>query len=151
MTRSTCVSVPLVSVDGTAPEAERVDSERRTPPTRKSRTPRLDTGPVRAVRGYCHESHRAVLSLRDGASNTITARTASPSRKDTLSSPNAARAWATGFHVHAASHGPGAPLVSERGAWGTAPGFAPWRAMHHSEPAATLAASPGRRRRSQQP
>ncbi len=40
------------------------------------------------VRGYCHESHRAVLSLRDGASNTIAARTASPSRKDTLSSPN---------------------------------------------------------------
>ncbi len=45
------------------------------------------------VRGYCNESHRAVLSLRDGASNTIAARTESPSRKDTLSSPNAARAW----------------------------------------------------------
>ena len=43
------------------------------------------------------------------------------------------------------------PFSLRRGAWGTAPGFAPWRAIHHSEPAATLAAAPGRRRRSQQP
>src|SRR5258707_12000650 len=59
MTRSTCVSVPLVSVDGTAPEAQRVDPERRTPPTRKSRSPRLDTGPVRAAIGRDRRPERA--------------------------------------------------------------------------------------------
>ena len=63
MTRSTCVSVPLVSVDGTAPEAERVDPERCTPPTRKSRSPRLDTGPVRAAIGRVRRPER-VAGLR---------------------------------------------------------------------------------------
>jgi hypothetical protein len=57
MTRSTCVPVPLESVDGPALEAERVDPERHMLPPRKSLTPRRGEPPTfRRVRLVCPTS-----------------------------------------------------------------------------------------------
>ena len=51
VTSPACVPAQPGLVGTPAWKQERVDPERRTPPTRKSRSPRLDTGPVRAAIG----------------------------------------------------------------------------------------------------